>query len=82
MLRRLMLPTLGILVSLTGCTSLAYALQPEPNAVFARVIDSGAALSVAIIMLGNHYMIYDAGNYTDDGSLTFKAIKEQSRKDL
>ena len=35
-----------------------YALQPEPNAVFARVIDSGPALSVAVVMPNGHYMIY------------------------
>jgi beta-lactamase superfamily II metal-dependent hydrolase len=66
----------AILLSIIHCARFVNALQPEPNAVFARVIDSGAALSIAVVTPDNHFMIYDAGNYVGGGSLTFKAIKE------
>jgi beta-lactamase superfamily II metal-dependent hydrolase len=67
---------LGILLSILISSSSGYALQPEPNAVFARVIDSGPALCTAVIMPYNHFMIYDAGNYTDGGKKCFESIKE------
>jgi competence protein ComEC len=50
--------------------------QPGPNDVFVRVIDSGAALCCVVQMPGNQYMIYDAGNYTGGGSLTFDKVQE------
>ncbi len=32
-----------------------------------RVVDVGAGLCCVVEMPGDHYMIYDAGNYTDSG---------------
>ena len=54
----------------------SFALKPEPNAVFARVVDSGAALCVVLKMPGDHYMIYDAGNYAGGGAEAFESIAE------
>lgn len=56
--------------------STALFAQPGPNDVFIRVIDSGAALCCVVQMPGNQYMIYDAGNYTGGGSLTFDKVQE------
>ena len=56
----------------------SHALQPEPNAVFARVIDSGAALCVVVAMPGDHYMIYDAGNYVGGGVAYAQAARCRS----
>lgn len=50
--------------------------QPGPNDVFVRVVDSGAALCCVVKMPGNRFMIYDAGNYSDGGSLTFNKVQE------
>lgn len=37
--------------------------------VFVRVADTGVALCCVVRMPGNHYMVYDAGNWTGDGGL-------------
>jgi competence protein ComEC len=52
--------------------------QPGPNDVFVRVADTGAALCCVVRMPGNpyRYMIYDAGNYSGGGSLTFDKVQE------
>ena len=70
------LSTFAILFFFCLCCSSAHPLQPEPNALFVRVIDNGPALCTAIVMPGNHFMIYDAGNYTDGGKECFESIKE------
>ena len=48
------------------------ALQPEPNAVFVRVVDVGPGLCCVIQMPGNRFAIYDAG----DGSAANGKIQE------
>ena len=44
--------------------------------VFVRAVDSGAALCCVVRMPGDHYMIYDAGNYSGGGSLAFTKVQE------
>ena len=63
-----------ILVSLFLSTSLL--AQPGPNDVFVRVADTGAALCCVVRMPGNHYMVYDAGNWTGGGALAFSKVQE------
>jgi len=47
-----------------------------PTDVFVRVADTGAALCRVAHMPGDHYMIYDAGNYSGGGGLAFTKIQE------
>lgn len=63
-----------ILICLLASTALF--AQPGPNDVFVRVVDSGAALCCVVQMPGNRYMIYDAGNFSGGGSLTFDKVQE------
>ena len=44
--------------------------------VFVRVADTGVALCCVVRMPGNHYMVYDAGNWTGDGGLAFSKVQE------
>lgn len=43
------------------------ALDPEPDAVFMRVVDTGAGLCCVILLPGNHAIIYDAGQFQNPG---------------
>jgi competence protein ComEC len=54
----------------------AVALQPEPGAVFVRVVDVGAGLCCVVVLPTGQYLIYDAGNYTDGGTGAFAKIAE------
>jgi len=66
----------SLLLSFFFWGSQGYALQPEPDAVFARVIDSGPALCVAVVMPKGHYMIYDAGNWVGGGAEAYESVAE------
>ncbi len=55
---------------------LALALPIEPDAVFVRVVDSGAALATVVRMPGDRYMIYDAGHWAGQGSRSFNAFDD------
>lgn len=55
---------------------LALALPIEPDAVFVRVVDCGAGLATIVRMPGDHYMIYDAGHWTGQGSRSFNAFDD------
>ena len=52
------------------------ALEIESDAVFVRIIDVGAGHSAVVRMPGNHYMVYDAGDYRDDGTSAIEGIRE------
>ncbi|UCG66495.1 MAG: hypothetical protein JSW12_05585 [Deltaproteobacteria bacterium] len=65
-----------LLLAIFFWSAQGYALEPEQDAIFARVIDSGPALCVAVVMPDGHYMIYDAGNYTGGGSEAYESIAE------
>jgi hypothetical protein len=66
-----------VLLSIYLCVpARLWAIQPGPQDVFVRVVDSGAALCCVVQMPGPQYMIYDAGNYTGGGSSTFDKIQE------
>jgi competence protein ComEC len=64
--------TIGLFVA----ASLPALGQPGDNDVFVRVVDVGSGLCCVVKMPGDHYMIYDAGNYTDGGTGAFDAISE------
>ena len=64
----------AILICLFVSTSLF--ANYGPTDVFVRVVDSGAALCCVVGMPDNRYMIYDAGNYSGEGSLTFSKVQE------
>lgn len=54
----------------------AVALEPQPGDLFVRVVDVGAGHSAVLKLPGDHYIVYDAGNYTDDGATAFAAVAE------
>lgn len=54
----------------------AFALEPTIDDVYVRVVDVGAGHCAVVRMPGDHYMVYDAGNYEDDGATCFTAIQE------
>lgn len=54
----------------------AIALEPQADGLFVRVVDVGAGLCCVICMPGGQYMIYDAGNFEDNGFSAIKAIKQ------
>ncbi len=58
---------------------LSLALEIEPDAAFVRVIDSGAGLATVVRLPGDHYIIYDAGHWNDEGGRTFDAFAEVIR---
>ena len=54
----------------------SFGLEPKKDAVFVRVVDVGAGECCVIRLPGKHNIIYDAGNYQDDGESAFNAISE------
>ena len=65
---------IALLAVLIGWASDGWALNIEPDAVFVRVIDVGAGHSTVVRMPGDHFMVYDASNFQDDGASAFTAI--------
>ena len=63
-----------LLILLLPAASLA--LEIEPDAVFVRVVDSGAGLATVLRLPGDHYIIYDAGHWNGQGSRSFNAFAE------
>jgi beta-lactamase superfamily II metal-dependent hydrolase len=58
---------LTIACSLTLLVSqIATALNPEPDAIFVRIIDTGAGHAAVVQMPGNHFMVYDTGHWNQD----------------
>ncbi len=49
--------------------ALSQALQPGPNDVYVRVVDTGPGLCTMTAAPGGHYMVYDAGHWTGDHCL-------------
>ncbi len=41
-----------------------------------RVVDVGAGVCIVVKMPDDQYMVYDAGNYRDNGSSAIKGISE------
>ncbi len=58
-------------VSVACSTTSTARLEDE---VFIRVVDVGAGECCVVKMPGNHYMVYDAGNYTDGGERAADAV--------
>jgi beta-lactamase superfamily II metal-dependent hydrolase len=58
------------------------ALQPEPDAVFVRVIDVGPGLCCVIKIPGDKYLIYDAGNKSYATSKILELIPTNSPIEL
>lgn len=52
------------------------ALTIEQNAVFVRVIDTGLGLACVVRMLGDFYMVYDAGHWNQDDRVARKKKRE------
>jgi hypothetical protein len=67
---------LGIVLVLLMTGTPAFALSPEPDAVFIRVIDVGPGLCCIVKMPGDHYMVYDAGDYPQQGKIAYDGISE------
>ena len=44
-------------------TNSSFALDIENDAVFVRIVDTGAGLATVTKMPGNYYMVYDAGHW-------------------
>lgn len=68
--------SLTIFLTLLGASLAAWAFEPVPDAVLVRVADVGPALCAVAVIPGNHFVIYDAGNYKDKGKQTFSKIEE------
>ena len=49
---------------------------PVSADVYTRVVDVGAGLCCVVAMPNGHYMIYDAGNFEDNGQTAITAIQE------
>jgi hypothetical protein len=66
-----------VVLCIVGCLDV-HAFDPAPgdDDVFVRVVDCGQALCCVVKMPGDKYMIYDAGNYTDGGALTFEKVQD------
>jgi beta-lactamase superfamily II metal-dependent hydrolase len=62
--------TLAVVLLLASIPALA------ADKLTVRVVDVGAGLCCVVEMPGGHYMIYDAGNYTDGGAAAFDAISD------
>ncbi len=71
-MKRAVVSVLSVVLLAIGAT----ALDPKPDDVFVRVIDVGAGLCVVVKMPGDHYMVYDAGNFTDGGNRCFEGVAE------
>lgn len=57
-------------------TSSARALTPGPDDVYVRVIDVGAGECCVIRLPGGYNVVYDAGNYKDDGATAMAGIRD------
>ena len=57
-------------------TIVASALDPTEPGLFVRVVDVGSGHSAVIIFPDNSVVIYDAGNYRDNGATASEAIDE------
>ncbi|MGD9369085.1 MAG: hypothetical protein PVH87_25490 [Desulfobacteraceae bacterium] len=66
----------GVIFVLAMTCTAAFGLNPEPAAVFVRVIDVGAGLCCVVKMPGDHYMVYDAGDYPEQGKVAFDGIAQ------
>ena len=69
------LPVLCLVLLLVLPTFSASEGRPA-DAVYVRVVDVGAGLCTVTSVPGGHYMIYDAGDYQDQGKSCIKAIRE------
>jgi beta-lactamase superfamily II metal-dependent hydrolase len=66
----------GVIFVLTVTCKAAFGLSPEPDAVFVRVIDVGTGLCCVAKMPGDHFMVYDAGDYPAQGKIAFDGIAQ------
>jgi len=64
-----------LLLLLIFATTHSVALEIEHDAVFVRVIDTGAGLATVTLMPGDHYMVYDAGHWNAE-DLVMERIRE------
>ena len=73
---------LAAVIAATTIGAPSWALDPEPGAVFVRVVDVGAGLCCVVRIPGagdqegDYYLVYDAGNYQDSGATAMTAIRE------
>ena len=71
-----------VLVSILFTGKLIHALEPEDGALFVRVVDTGAGLCAVVKIPGDHYMVYDAGDFRSAASeRCFDAIQEITPED-
>lgn len=52
------------------------ALEPEPGSCFIRVVDVGAGHAAVVKFPNGDCMIYDAGNYKDNGNTAIAAVRQ------
>lgn len=63
------------LVLLCNLTPSASGLEPEPDAVFIRVVDVGGGLCCVVLLPDDQYFVYDTGNFDDHGASGFAAVQ-------
>ena len=73
--------TMTTIVLLTLFAPSAGALEADPDGVFVRVIDVGAGHAAVVQMPGCFYMLYDAGNFADDGKSALAGVRSVIPKD-
>jgi len=54
----------------------AFSLDPTDPGLFVRVIDVGAGHSAVILFPDNSCVVYDAGNYTDNGASAYNGLTQ------
>ena len=68
--------TVTLMGSVFFCATVSLALDHNSPGLFVRVVDVGAGHCAVVKMPGDHYMIYDAGNFQDRGASAFDAVQE------
>lgn len=55
--------------TLVVLAALAEGLQSGPDDLYVRVVDVGAGLCTVTAILGDHYVVYEAGHWTETNCL-------------
>ena len=78
--RKSSLPCVTFLVALlcwSAFDTQSFAITLPAHSMYVRVIDVGAGLCCVAQLPDNHYFIYDAGNYEDQGATAINGIKDE-----
>lgn len=71
-----MIPRVLPVVLFYAMTQVGWCLDRAPDDLLCRVVDVGAGECCVIVIPGNHYLVFDGGNYKDGGSTAMNAVEE------